>query len=78
MACARSNWSSVRRASSRKIAPAALEQPDLQGAFDFLNLHGQGRRRDAKRLGRAAKVQVFGEHDEIAKVAQLHGSLVYT
>ena len=80
-ATARSACASVRRASSRKIAPAGVSATErgprdnswaLNRGFERLDLRAQGRLRDPQPVGRASEVQLLGERHEVAELAQFH------
>ena len=57
-------------------AAVAVEQADLQVAFERLDLLGQRRAGDMQPLGRATEVQLLGDGHEVAQLAQLHAASV--
>ena len=57
-------------------AAVAVEQADLQVAFERLDLLGQRRTRDVQPFGRATEVQLLGDGHEVAQLAQLHPASV--
>ena len=57
-------------------AAVAVEQADLQVAFERLDLLGQRRTRDVQPLGRTTEVQLLGDGHEVAQLAQLHPASV--
>jgi len=50
----------------------AQKQPCAHRGLQLLDGHTQGRLRHAQALGGTAKVQLFGQGQEVTKVAQLH------
>ena len=71
----------MRRASSRNSrarlrqphrALVALEQLRAQFRFQRLDLLAQRRLADVQALGRAREVQLLGDGDKVAQVAQFH------
>jgi len=62
-----------RTAGGEGDGPAvAVEEADLQVAFERLDLLGQRRAGDAEPCGGAAEVQLFGDGDEVPQLTQLH------
>ena len=63
-----------RLARRRELhAPAvAGEQLSPHRGFELLNVQAQRRLRDGQTLGRTAKVQILGQHEEIAQVTKFH------
>ena len=64
-----------RLAGGRQLDPALVAQqqrrPDL--LLELADLLAQRRLRHVQALGRAAEVQLLGDDDEVAQVAELHG-----
>ena len=54
----------------------AVEQADLEIAFEGLDLLRERRARDVQPLGRAAEVQLLGDGEEVAQLTQLHAASV--
>ena len=50
----------------------AGEQLRPHRSFELLDVQAERRLRDGQALGGAAKVQLFGEHQEIAQVTEFH------
>ncbi|MCY1241781.1 hypothetical protein D9M72_547020 [compost metagenome] len=50
----------------------ALEQPDLELFFERLDLDAQRRLRNVQALRGAREVELLGDGDEIAEMAQFH------
>ena len=50
------------------------KQAARQVSFNFLNLHCECRGGDVESFGRTSKMELFGQHDEVAKVSELHSS----
>jgi len=66
-----------RTAGGEGDGPAvAVEEADLQVAFERLDLLGQRRTRDVQPLGRTTEVQLLGDGHEVAQLAQLHPASV--
>jgi len=66
-----------RTAGGEGDGPAvAVEEADLQVAFERLDLLGQRRTRDVQPLGRSTEVQLLGDGHEVAQLAQLHPASV--
>src|SRR4029077_4094257 len=66
-----------RAAGGEGDGPAvAVEEADLQVAFESLDLLGQRRTRDVQPLGRTTEVQLLGDGHEVAQLAQLHPASV--
>src|SRR5262249_16792143 len=53
-------------------AVGAVEQPHAQHLFQDLDLLAERGLRDAEARGRAAEMQLFGQHTEVAEVTELH------
>ncbi|EFV84982.1 hypothetical protein HMPREF0005_02404 [Achromobacter xylosoxidans C54] len=64
-----------RRAGLGQGHPAvgAVEQLDLQLAFELGDLQAQRRLRDMQPGGSAGEVEFFGQHGEITELADFHG-----
>jgi hypothetical protein len=70
---------SPRRRHKRRTCRRELNTPAVAGeqlrshrSLKLLDVQAQGRLRDGQALGGAAKVQFFGQHQEIAQVTEFH------
>ena len=61
-------------ARRRELHPPAVagEQLRPHRGFELLNVQAERRLRNRQALGRTAKVQLFGQHEEIAQVTKFH------
>ena len=62
------------QACRRELHPPAVagEQLRAHRSFELLDVQAERRLRNRQALGRAAKVQLFGQHEEIAQVTKFH------
>ncbi len=62
----------------RDRAPVSAEQLDAKLALEILNLVGEWRLRDVETIRGSAKVQLFGNGDEVAEVAKFQEAFFQT
>ena len=59
------------------MPPDAAQQIDFELRFEIPNLLAQGRLGGVKAVRRAAEMEFFRDRDEVAKVPQLHGAVLF-